>query len=137
MNGSSPERGWEAVYGMKHFPVSGDAGSPNHLEVYRRFNKQFELVGTLARKGDKFVFRYDPQYAGKPISAFPDSDRVYRSEYLWPFFSVRIPPFAREDMRKQMAKLHIREDQVIEILGLIAKVSITNPYVLKLVEGDC
>ncbi len=38
-------------------------------------------------------------------------------------------------MQKVILKRPLNEDQVIEILGLVDKVSATNPYELKLVDG--
>ena len=38
-------------------------------------------------------------------------------------------------MKREILKRSLREDQVIEILGSVAKVSATNPYELELVDG--
>ena len=41
----------------------------------------------------------------------------------------------REDMQKEIEKRSLNENQIIEILGSVAKVSVTSPYEFKLV-GD-
>ena len=66
------------------------AGEPA-LGVYCRTGADGVLVGRLSREGEEFVFRYDPGYTGKTISAFPVRKPEYRSKRLWPFFAVRIP----------------------------------------------
>ena len=106
------------------------------VEVYLESkNGQRLLVGRLSQERDEFVFRYDSSYKGNPIPAFPRTADEYRSIFLWPFFTTRIPPLDREDMQKEMENRSLDKDQVIEIPGTIAKVSATNPYQLKLVDG--
>lgn len=105
------------------------------LEIYRQSADENYLVGRLWCEESEFVFRYDSDYRGAPISAFPDTGREYRSEHLWPFFTVRIPPLDREDMRREIANQSLRDDHVIEILGSVARVSVTNPYEFKLSGG--
>ena len=106
------------------------------LEVYlQSTNGRRSLVGRLSYEKDEFVFRYDSDYKGNPISAFPRTADEYHSGSLWPFFTTRIPPLDRADMQREILKRSLREDQVIEILGSVAKVSATNPYELKLVDG--
>lgn len=102
------------------------------LEVYKKLPNDLVLVGRLTCEEDEYVFRYDPDYVGEPIFAFPDVGKEYRSKYLWPFFSIRIPPLNREDMRKEMINRSLRDDQILEILGSVAKVSVTSPYEFQL-----
>ena len=104
------------------------------LEVYRKTEACLELIGHLSWEQDEYVFRYNDEYTGKAISAFPNVGVVYRSKYLWPFFAVRIPPLDREDVRQEIASRSLAEDQTLEILGSVAKVSVSNPYEFKLVS---
>ncbi len=102
------------------------------LEVNRKLPSEPVLVGRLTCEEGEYVFRYDPEYVGEPIFAFPDVGKEYRSKYLWPFFSIRIPPLNREDMRKEMINRSLRDDQILEILGSVAKISVTSPYEFQL-----
>ncbi|MCY3770942.1 MAG: hypothetical protein OXG98_02820 [Gemmatimonadetes bacterium] len=115
--------------------ASSDAPSERKLEVYRQTTDAPRLVGTLSLDQDEFVFRYVSGYDMDPISAFPMIDEEYRSRHLWPFFAVRIPPIEREDMQEKISSRLLEKDQIIEILGLVARVSVTNPYEFRL-EGD-
>lgn len=104
------------------------------LQVRRRSDDGSVLIGCLYREDDQFVFRYDSEYGGEPISAFPLVDREYRSDTLWPFFAVRIPPLEREDVQKTISELSLRREQTIEILDAVARLSATNPYEFKLAD---
>jgi len=125
----------QKVWGTSPY-ASSTVPTERILEVYLDLpDGQRLLVGRLSQEQDEYVFRYDSDYKGNPISAFPRTTNEYRSEFLWPFFATRIPPFDRADMQKEIANQSLREDQVIEILGTIARVSATNPYKLKLADG--
>ena len=123
-----------SLFEAKHLPQE-QLTSPSEerfVEVYRRNESGDMVIGHLSQEEGVFVFRYDPQYAGRPLSAFPSTLEEYRSKYLWPFFTVRVPPFSRPDMEKAMKKHSLNENQIIEILGLITKASISNPYEFRL-----
>ena len=119
-------------WGFDLFKESPSTPSRSTLEVYRKFHDKLLLVGRLSYEEGEYVFRYDSDFRGKPISAFPELTREYRSTLLWPFFAVRIPPLDREDMRKEISDRSLRKDQVLEILASLARVSVANPYEFKL-----
>ncbi len=119
-------------WGIHIFRAGRETSPEQYLEIYRETPGGRSLVGSLSQEEEKFVFRYDPDYRAEPISAFPDLAKEYRSEELWPFFSVRIPPIEREDMREAIAARNIKSDQPIELLGKVAKFSVTNPYEFQL-----
>ena len=122
-------------WGTSLIQASSDESPDRILGIYRPTSGEDRLVGRLFREQDVFVFRYDSEYDRDPISAFPRIDMEYRSKHLWPFFAVRIPPMDREDMQKEFESRSLSKNQVIEILGSVAKVSVTSPYKFKLV-GD-
>jgi HipA-like protein len=90
------------------------------------------VLGLLTKEGAEFVFRYDPVFAlakdAKPISAFPDLDQEYRSEDLWPFFAVRLPPVEREDVKRALAQHHIPESDVLRLLAELSRRGVSSPY---------
>ena len=118
-------------------PVQASRETPGErkLEVFRSSSEGRELVGRLSLEDGQFVFRYVEEYQGEPISAFPKIDREYRSDHLWPFFSVRIPPLSRDDMRDEVKSQVLDEGDTLQILGSIAKTSVTNPYEFVLAGG--
>ncbi len=123
------------AWGTNLVHTSSDESPERILEIYRPTSGEDRLVGRLFREQDDFVFKYDSDYDRDPISAFPKIDKVYRSKHLWPFFAVRIPPMDREDMQKEIESRSLDKNQIIEILGAVAKVSVTSPYKFKL-YGD-
>ncbi len=123
------------VWGTNLVQASSDESPERILGIYRPSSGEDRLVGRLFREQEEFVFRYDSDYDKDPISAFPKIDKEYRSKHLWPFFAVRIPPMDREDMQKEIERRSLNENQIIEILGSVARVSVTSPYKFKLV-GD-
>lgn len=128
-------------WGTHIFQAGGQTSSEKCLAIYIGMpdGDERSLVGRLSQeKGEEqseFVFRYDPDYHKEPISDFPYLDREYRAKNLWPFFSARIPPIDREDIREAIKALNIQSDQPLEILGKVARVSITSPYEFQL-EGS-
>ena len=131
-------RNQSRFWGTHIFHAGRKTPSEQCLEIYRGMPDGHgrSLVGRLSQEKSEekseFVFRYDPGYHREPISAFPDLDKEYRSRELWPFFSARIPPIDREDMREAIAAFNIKSDQPIEILGKVARFSVTSPYEFQL-----
>lgn len=94
------------------------------------------LVGRLSQDRDEFVFEYDSAFASspdiEPLSPFPQLRDTYRSKDLWPFFAVRIPPLRRADVRALLESRGVKPGQTLQLLGLLARKSATNPYELRL-----
>lgn len=120
------------AWGAKKFSAPPSHDRDTKLEIYTRLEDKDRLIGTLECHGGKFVFRYHENYDGHAISAFPRTDREYKSKDLWPFFSVRIPPLERADVSQEIMDKQIGEDQIIELLATVAKSSATNPYHFRL-----
>lgn len=129
-------------WGTHIFQAGGQPSSKRCLAIYIGIpdGDERSLVGRLfqekSEEQSEFVFRYDPAYHKEPISDFPYLEREYRSKALWPFFSARIPPIDREDIREAIKALHIQSDQPLELLGKVARVSVTSPYEFQLEGGE-
>ena len=122
-------------WGTKRIRAPSETPPARTLEVFLQPAEPTSLIGRLSCEQGEYVFRYEPSYEGAPISAFPNMEQVYRSKNLWPFFATRIPPLDREDVRNAINERELREDQTIEILGSVARVSVANPYEFKLAGG--
>lgn len=113
-------------------PRAGDATGVARVVVYLDTRQGRRTLGTLSRDGREFVFRYDREFArdpdAKPISAFPELDREYRQEELWPFFAVRLPPIERDDVRKAMERRHIPASDVLRLLAELSARGVSSPY---------
>ena len=118
--------------GLVH--ASHDSTAKEMLEIRRQMDGNSVVVGYLYKDSEQFVFRYASDYSGDPISSFPIVHQEYRSETLWPFFAVRIPPLDRADVRETMKKKALEGGQTIRVLHTVAKVSPSNPYEFRLAE---
>lgn len=91
-----------------------------------------EKIGSLRKEGETFVFKYDDEYARSPtavaIPAFPDLQKEYRAERLWPFFGVRLPAVEREDVQRAMRGKDIEDDDVLRLLGELSKRAVSSLY---------
>lgn len=92
-------------------------------------------VGTLTREGDRYVFRYSPDYVAdrtmRPLRAFPSFNREFQSEVLWPFFAVRIPSSKRPEVRRILEDEQLDENDQIELLKRLGRRTVSNPFELR------
>ena len=113
-------------------PSARDVRSGAAIRVLGPSGRGDRIVGTPYKAGDEFVFEYDASFVATPgatpISAFPDIHRTYRSERLWPFFSIRIPRIEREEVREAMERRDIPSDDVFRLLGELSSKAVASPY---------
>ncbi|MCG8311441.1 MAG: hypothetical protein MI975_28895, partial [Cytophagales bacterium] len=67
----------------------------------------------------------------EPIVDFPDKNKVYVSDELWPFFSSRIPSLNRPSIKEILNKSNIDSTDIVELLKLFGQKTIANPYNLQ------
>ncbi len=86
------------------------------------------LVGTLVYSSGIWTFSYSDEFKKQdetsPLVNFPQKDKVYESDQLWPFFASRLPGNA------QLEQEASKED-IVSLLKKYGKHVITNPYVLE------
>lgn len=91
-------------------------------------------VGILRFTRDKWFFNYSEDFKStqgiKTLAAFPDINKEYVSEELWPFFSARIPSLSRERVKKVILEEEIHENDLLALLNRFGKKTITNPFEL-------
>lgn len=91
------------------------------------------MVGVLSFKDGNWMFKYSEEYKENkliPITGFPDMNKAYKSEELWPFFSLRIPSLARKNIQDKIKKKGLDENDYLGLLSFFGKRTITNPYEL-------
>ncbi|MEQ9299607.1 MAG: hypothetical protein RIF33_13625 [Cyclobacteriaceae bacterium] len=92
------------------------------------------IIGFLKFEKDTWLFRYSDDFKEstgiKPLTNFPDVNKVYKSDELWPFFSARIPSLSRNKVKQKVADQGIRENDLIALLDKFGKKTITNPFEL-------
>jgi HipA-like protein len=94
-------------------------------------------IGVLSFNGN-WVFQYSNDFMNqdkiKPITGFPNIYKVYQSPNLFPFFDFRIPSLKRPEIQDIIKKEKLDATNKAELLAFFGKKTITNPYVLTLIE---
>ncbi len=92
-------------------------------------------IGILHTKDGEWFFKYSPEFKKRGdynrIVGFPDLDKVYQSQTLWPFFQVRIPGLKQPAIKEILQKENINENSEVDLLKRFGKKTITNPYELE------
>lgn len=95
-------------------------------------------VGRLSFKDGKWMFKYSDEFKESrgitTISAFPDINKIYKSEILWPFFTSRIPSLSRKKVKETIDEEGIHENDLLALLNRFGKRTITNPFELLTVD---
>lgn len=92
-------------------------------------------IGTLTYFQGEWTFEYSVMFKNqdriKPLTDFPDKNKTYKSEELWPFFASRIPSVKRPSIKDILQKENISQDNVVKLLERFGKQTATNPFHLK------
>ncbi|MCG8311318.1 MAG: hypothetical protein MI975_28275 [Cytophagales bacterium] len=93
------------------------------------------IIGFLNVENGKWEFSYSQDFKSQdelePIVDFPDKNKVYVSDELWPFFSSRIPSLNRPSIKETLNKSNIDSTDIVELLKLFGQKTIANPYNLQ------
>lgn len=85
------------------------------------------LVGTLLYENGLWIFTYSEDFKNQKDSVslvnFPNKEKIYRSNQLWPFFVSRLPGSSNLDNES-------KEMDMVDLLKKYGKRVITNPYIL-------
>lgn len=77
---------------------------------------------------DEFKEDYSKEY--KRIAGFPDLNKTYQKETLWPFFLVRIPGLKQPAIKETIKNENIDAANEAALLKRFGQYSISNPYEL-------
>lgn len=91
-------------------------------------------IGYLYSENKKYVFEYAEEFKKqdkiKPLSGFPDKHKIYRSEYIFPFFISRMPDPDRPLVKEIIDREEIEKDDLFGILDKFGKQTLDNPFVV-------
>ncbi|MCD4794485.1 MAG: HipA N-terminal domain-containing protein [Bacteroidales bacterium] len=91
------------------------------------------IIGILTYADGRWLFKYTDDFKKlkiKPITDFPDKDKEYKDNQLWPFFAARIPAINQPYIYKKINEANINEKDSVELLKLFGHKTITNPFEL-------
>lgn len=95
-------------------------------------------VGTLSYDKGDWLFQYSEDFREtqgiKTLADFPDANKNYKSEVLWPFFISRIPSLSRKRFKKVVEQQGIAENDLLGLLAHFGRRTITNPFELMAVD---
>lgn len=112
-----------------------------HLELPKIENAKFLLkapnliIGTLFCEGGEWNFEYSHEFKNSShgfntIVGFPNTEKVYKSYELWPFFQVRIPGLKQPQILDIIEKEKIDINNQVALLKRFGNKTITDPYIL-------
>ncbi len=106
----------------------------------KRFYLHLEdmIIGELSFVDNRWSFKYSDEFKLDTnelnlIVGFPDLDKVYYSQELWPFFKIRIPGLKQPIVKEIIKRENIEINNHVKLLERFGKKSISNPYELDVV----
>jgi HipA-like protein len=92
-------------------------------------------IGTLRCEGGIWFFKYSDEFKEhpqeyKPITEFPDLEREYQEDFLWPFFKIRIPGLKQPAIQEIIQQEKIDQHNEAVLLKRFGERTIANPYQL-------
>ena len=92
-------------------------------------------VGSLSCKDGDWFYKYADEFKNHSdeynrIIGFPDLNKTYQSEILWPFFQVRIPGLKQPAIKEILIKENIDKSNEVALLQRFGRKTIANPYEL-------
>lgn len=92
-------------------------------------------LGILKHENGMWTFEYTKEFKENVddynlIVGFPDINKTYSQETLWPFFLIRIPGLKQPAIREIIEKENIDQNNEVELLTRFGKKTIANPYEL-------
>ncbi len=107
-----------------------DLFTPKDVEVSFALTYRNLQIGFLSLKAGEWTFQYSEGFKKqdriKPLLDFPNVNKIYISEELYPFFTQRIPGAGQS----------IRKAEKLDEVGLLKKFgkqTISNPFLLQAV----
>ena len=97
-------------------------------------------VGRLTFESGLWKFEYSEAFRAqtelKPLTDFPDLNRVYRDQDLWPFFTQRIPSLQQPAVQAFMRKRQLAEVDQVTLLRRFGQRTVANPFELDVVGAS-
>ncbi|MBP2614908.1 HipA N-terminal domain-containing protein [Chryseobacterium jejuense] len=118
-----------------------DASNSYELQpIVKSFNLFLKdlKVGVLSYSKESSIwhFEYSEEFKNNSndynlIIGFPDINKKYESDKLWPFFNIRIPGLKQPKVKEILIKENISPDDNVQLLERFGKRSISNPFELQ------
>ena len=112
-----------------------------HISIPEKETSKFVLkvdgidIAFLFCENHDWYFKYTSDFKKRSeeynhIVGFPDLDKTYKSQILWPFFQIRIPGLKQPAIQEILAKESIDQKNEAALLKRFGHKTISNPYEL-------
>ncbi len=121
---------------LKSFIPKGLENSTIKEGEYAHFTISYKdlKIGSLELNEGLWHFSYSDSFKNQaqlpPLPDFPDVQKVYTKDELWPFFIIRIPSLKQPKVQKIISKENIDASSQVELLKRFGEKSISNPFQL-------
>jgi len=92
-------------------------------------------IGYLKYEKGLWTFRYSEDFRNQKVYSrivgFSNLNKVYESDFLWPFFKLRIPGLKQPMVQEILAEENIDKTNVPFLLKRFGRQNISNPYILE------
>lgn len=125
------KRAWSRLRAEDHSEMVTPA------DVTTTFVLQFEdlPVGFLTLANGIWQFSYSEEFKRqsevKPLVDFPQLEKVYRNDHLWPFFLARIPSLSQPQVEETIRREGLDRNSSAALLRRFGERTISNPFVLQ------
>ncbi len=113
-------------------PYEGAAPAAPRVEFLLTYGPL--TIGTLSYELGFWEWNYSDAFRAQdkivPLIEFPDTNRPYRTNELWPFFATRAPSLKRTDILPILEAEHIDPNDEVALLKRFGRRTITNPFEL-------
>lgn len=120
------------LFGKSANKSASDQKSAVRIEFELTY-KQFP-IGVLAFQNSVWEWTYSDRFRAQdklvPLIEFPDVNRVYRTEELWPFFATRAPSLKRPDILQIIERERIDKNDEVALLKRFGQRTVANPFEL-------
>lgn len=113
----------------------------DHLQTPKDVNIVFELsykdtkIGYLSLANGIWEYNYSEEFKNQitllPLTDFPNKNKIYQGQDLWPFFLSRIPGLGQPKVQEIIKRENIKKDDEVSLLKFFGKRTIANPYTLE------
>ena len=90
-------------------------------------------IAILSAEDGKWRFHYTDEFRRIRLRAFvefPDLDKTYTSDELWPFFAMRIPSLKQPAVRQIVDEESIDPTDEVQLLRCFGRRTVANPFEL-------
>lgn len=107
------------------------------VKSFNLFLKDLKVgVLSYSKENGTWYFEYSEEFKHNSnnynlIIGFPDINKRYESDRLWPFFNIRIPGLQQPKVKEILIKENISPDDNVQLLERFGKRSISNPFELE------